>query len=183
MDKRQQRYNMSNNSFFSYFPTIQIAGVDVRELTKQFKINVEKYSDDKTVFITYQVEDGDRPEDVAQKLYKDPQLFWIVLLSNTTKDYFYDWAMKDEELRLYTGKILTDTIQEVQDSLVTGEDLETEFISLYGQTGDTYQEAQDRFSNSTYSILFDANELKKSIRVLNPKRLGDFLFKMDKFLV
>jgi hypothetical protein len=42
-------------------------------------------------FIEYIVEDGERPDDVAFKIYGDPKWFWLVLLSNNIVDVETEW--------------------------------------------------------------------------------------------
>lgn len=57
-----------------------------------------------SIFYNYSVKDGERPEDIANKMYKDPQKHWIVLLSNNITDPQYDWALGSQQLEDYISK-------------------------------------------------------------------------------
>ena len=45
------------------------------------------------LFDSYDVKNGERPEDVAFKFYGDAELHWVVLLTNNVTDRFYQWLM------------------------------------------------------------------------------------------
>lgn len=57
-----------------------------------------------SIFYDYSVKDGERPEDIANKMYKDPQKHWIVLLSNNITDPQYDWVLGSRQLEDYINK-------------------------------------------------------------------------------
>ena len=50
-------------------------------------------------FIEYIVEDGERPDDVAFKIYGDPKWFWLVLLSNNIVDVENEWPMSQSKVQ------------------------------------------------------------------------------------
>jgi len=45
------------------------------------------------LYDTYDVKEGERPEDIAFKLYGDPEYHWIVLYANNITDRYHDWPM------------------------------------------------------------------------------------------
>ena len=45
------------------------------------------------MFDKYDVKYGERPEDIAFKYYDDPELHWVVLLTNNVTDRYYQWPM------------------------------------------------------------------------------------------
>jgi len=57
-----------------------------------------------SIFYEYSVKDGERPEDIAAKMYKDPQKHWIVLLSNNITDPQYDWVLSMRAFDDYINK-------------------------------------------------------------------------------
>ena len=57
-----------------------------------------------SIFYEYSVKDGERPEDIAAKMYKDPQKHWIVLLSNNITDPQYDWVLSMRAFEDYVNK-------------------------------------------------------------------------------
>lgn len=87
---------MSN--YFSYFPTtkhdIKNDGGDV-ELTnilRRFKIDSELKSRSE-VFYNYQIQDGDRPDTIAEKYYGNANYAWLVLHFNEIEDAIFDWPL------------------------------------------------------------------------------------------
>lgn len=57
-----------------------------------------------SIFYDYSVKDGERPEDIAAKMYKDPQKHWIILLSNNITDPQYDWVLSMSAFEDYINK-------------------------------------------------------------------------------
>ena len=53
------------------------------------------------LFDTYDVSDGERPEDVAFQLYGDPELHWVILMTNNVTDRFYQWPLTQPELQAH----------------------------------------------------------------------------------
>jgi len=51
------------------------------------------------LFDKYDVRDGERPEDVAFKLYGDAELHWIVLMVNDITDRYYQWPLSQPQFQ------------------------------------------------------------------------------------
>ena len=43
------------------------------------------------LYDTYDVKEGERPEDIAFKLYGDAEYHWVVLFANNITDRYHDW--------------------------------------------------------------------------------------------
>jgi hypothetical protein len=82
-------------------------------------------------YIDYVIKDGEMSEHVAQRVYNKPDYNWIILLSNTIYNPFFDWPMSQDQLESY-----------VSDKYAGS----TLFFSCIGSTAATFQ----RSSNSTY---------------------------------
>lgn len=54
-----------------------------------------------TAFTYYQIQDNERPEQIAKKLYNDPQLDWILLLTNNIKNVNNEWPLDNDSLYKY----------------------------------------------------------------------------------
>ena len=52
-------------------------------------------------YILYEVEDGETPELLAEKVYKDIGAGWIILYTNQILDPQFDWPLSDENFRKY----------------------------------------------------------------------------------
>ena len=53
------------------------------------------------VFDNYDVVAGERPEDIAFKYYGDPELHWVILMTNNITDRYYQWPLKQPELQAH----------------------------------------------------------------------------------
>ena len=53
------------------------------------------------LFDSYDVTNGERPEDIAFKLYGDPELHWVILMTNNITDRFYQWPLTQPELQAH----------------------------------------------------------------------------------
>lgn len=49
----------------------------------------------------YTIKDGDRPEILAEKVYGDPEAYWMILYPNSIVDPYYDWPMDDRTFQKY----------------------------------------------------------------------------------
>ena len=85
-------------SYFSNFPLMayDINGDKkfklVTDIIKRVKIRSAVKSGS-LLFDKYDVKYGERPEDIAFKYYDDPELHWVVLLTNNVTDRYYQWPM------------------------------------------------------------------------------------------
>jgi hypothetical protein len=56
------------------------------------------------LYYTYDVKDGEKPEDIAAKMYNDVEKHWIILLANGVVDPQYDWVMGQNAFENYINK-------------------------------------------------------------------------------
>jgi len=85
--------------YFSKFPTIpyDAAGTnqskDVKNLLRRVAVRA-KIKTNTLFYDTYDVKDGETPESIADKLYDDAELHWVVLLVNDITDIYHQWPMR-----------------------------------------------------------------------------------------
>jgi len=53
------------------------------------------------LFDNYDVVAGERPEDIAFKYYGDPELHWVILMTNNITDRYYQWPLTQPELQAH----------------------------------------------------------------------------------
>ena len=53
------------------------------------------------LFDNYDVADGERPEDIAFKLYGDPEYHWVILMTNNIPDRYYQWPLTQPQFQEY----------------------------------------------------------------------------------
>ncbi len=103
-------------AYFDQLPTVFVADsgqeekVKYKEVKNIFRrvILPEKMAKYATLFNEYYIPDGMRPDMVAQKFYGDPELDWIILLSNNITDIYTQWPKRENALNDYVANIYDD---------------------------------------------------------------------------
>ena len=91
------------DSYFSKFPTIVYNNTLCRDLSRRIKID-DKTRNALTLYYTYTLEDGDRADIIADAYYKEPQMDWLLWLTNEIIDPYYDWHLSDRDFNDYLVK-------------------------------------------------------------------------------
>ena len=82
--------------YFENFPLIVYDSVGnfkiVTNLLKRVALRT-KVRTNTLLFDTYDVREGETPEMIADKLYDDSQLHWVVLFVNNITDRYHQWPM------------------------------------------------------------------------------------------
>ena len=87
--------------YVSRLPDAKISDyIRVKNLFKKGYLKEDIFQD-LTLFTKYQVQGNERPDNVAYKIYNDPSLDWIVLLSNNIINIQTEWPMQQYELDRY----------------------------------------------------------------------------------
>ena len=72
----------------------------VTDLMTRVKVR-EKVVDEISLYDTYDVPSGERPEDTAFKHFGSATYHWVILLTNDITDVFYDWPMSDQTFETF----------------------------------------------------------------------------------
>ena len=87
--------------YVSRLPDAKISDyITVKNLFKRGKLADDIFQD-LTVFTKYEIRGDDRPDNVADKVYDDPDLDWIVLLSNNIINIQSEWPMPQRDFDRY----------------------------------------------------------------------------------
>ena len=93
--------------YFSPFPRINynLSGVngntiEVTDIFRRVKAR-NKIADNVTMLDKYDVKEGEKPEDIAYKVYGDADYFWIVTLDNNIVNRYYDWPLDSFSFQEY----------------------------------------------------------------------------------
>jgi hypothetical protein len=170
--------------FFRYFPSVPYRfqsgdstfSLDLTNITIRFSI-MERLKQHVTVLYDYIVQDGERPDTVANKLYGSPDHTWIVLLVNNILS-LYDWPLHNAEFDRY--------IKEKYGSLAAAQ-----ARSIY-KTTDGYvvdavsymalPAAQRATTVSCYDDELSQNEAKRRIRVIPAEFVEPLVLELRKTL-
>ena len=91
--------------YFSKFGKIQY-GFDkttyktVTDIMKRVKVR-DKIINEMSLYNKYDVKSGETPETIAFKHFGNPELHWVILLTNNITDRYYDWPMSEQEFELF----------------------------------------------------------------------------------
>ena len=97
-------------AYFSYFPNTYVGeGVNqdepyryrlVKNIFRRVKVreDLDQYV---TAFEAYSIKDTDTPSSLANILYGDSKLDWVILLVNNIIDFYEQWPKSNEDLYTY----------------------------------------------------------------------------------
>jgi hypothetical protein len=99
--------------YFSNFPKIyydfaqdntSIALQILTDITTNVRVRKEVL-ENITLYDEYDMMDGETPEIVAEKVYGNPELHWVIMLVNQRYDYIQDFPMSSLELEQYVKSV------------------------------------------------------------------------------
>ena len=88
--------------YFANFPVIPYDSVGdynfkiVTNLLKRVVVR-SKVKANTSFYDTYDVKEGETPEILADKLYGDPELHWVILLFNDITDVYHQWPQNQNQ--------------------------------------------------------------------------------------
>lgn len=146
-------------SYFKLFPnTYYKSGEKLQIVTNilasvDFDQNIKK---NQSVYITYEVKDSDTPEIIAHKIYGDPEAHWIILHLNNIINPFFDWPMKQVDVKKYCDKKYgQDHINDTHHYQVNGIVVDSDYPDAIEVTNFEHEE--------------NINDKKRLIKLLDPK--------------
>ena len=142
-----------------------------------------------TGFSYYQIPENTRPDVVAQNIYGDPELDWVILITNNIMNVRNEWPLSNNDLYDYMlekyGSVEKinevnhwETI-EIRDDytrilLRSGLEVDKDFTFTYSISNTTYTvNPTVAVTNETYEIR--KNDNKRMIKLLKPEYLSTFV--------
>ena len=90
-----------NLEYVSRLPNAKISDyITVKNLFKRGNLADDIFQD-LTIFTKYEIKGDDRPDNVANKVYQDPDLDWVILLSNNIINIQSEWPMPQRDFDRY----------------------------------------------------------------------------------
>ena len=87
--------------YVSRLPDAKISDyITVKNLFKRGKLADDIFQD-LTVFTKYEIRGNDRPDNVANKVYDDPDLDWVILLANNIINIQTEWPLPQRDFDRY----------------------------------------------------------------------------------
>jgi len=179
---------LPNISYLSRLPNASTNEdyITVKNFFKRAKIRTD-INNAITAFDYYQITDNQRPEVVASSLYGDPELDWIILITNNITNIRDQWPLSNNDLYNYmidkygSDEALSDIhhyetteVKDEYDRLVvpSGLQVDSNFTVTYTKFNNTVSTVSPVKQVTNYEYETDINEEKRKIRVLKPAYLS-----------
>ena len=176
--------------YFESFPKIFYDSVGqgnpkvVTNLLRRVAIRA-KVKTNTMLYDTYDVKSGETPEIIADKLYQDPELHWIVMLVNNVTDRYHQWPMKEHQFNTFLNEKYDnpDGVHHYEISQESG-DTSTK-IEVYANealyTGDTdFYNSATIVTNREYEER--EQDKKRQIRLLDPRYVDEFVDEFEQLI-
>jgi len=165
-------YDVKNNGNYKLLPDI-LKRVKQRNAIKSGQF----------IFDTYDVRNGEKPEDIAYKWFGDAQLHWVILMTNDITDRYYQWPMNDAQFEEFIADKYSNPdgihhYEVTKDSGRTTGQGPNDYSYLVEVNSDTDNAIS--ISNREYEERIQ--DKNRSIRLLNQRFLSDFIEEFDKLI-
>ena len=176
-------------SYFSKFPkiTYDMKGDSVRKLIPDILRRVKLRATIKSggmLFDKYDVKEGEKPEDVAFKWFGDPELHWIILMTNNVTDRYYDWPMNQVQFAEYLTDKYGTNVDAIHHYEVTKDSGRTtsKGPSDYSHKVEVNSDTDNASSISNREYEEREQDKKRQIQLLEKSLLGDFIAEFDRLV-
>tara|TARA_B100001989_G_scaffold243478_1_gene211229 strand:+ start:3641 stop:4255 length:615 start_codon:yes stop_codon:yes gene_type:complete len=139
-----------------------------------------------TLFDETTVGDGERPEDIAVRLYRNPFYNWTLLIANDITDYYAQWPRSVKQLEDFvankydnpqaTKHHVTTEVRDANNNIIVpaGKVVPSNFSVAY-YNGSTTVTATPTVSVSNAQYENEINAEKQLIKVIKPDIIEDFV--------
>ena len=162
--------------YFERFPLIPYDSVgngDFKYVTNLLKrIGVRaKVKTNISVFDTYDVKEGETPEMIADKLYDDPELHWVVLLMNDISDRYHQWPLNHNQFIAHINDKYSDidAVHHYEIDQTSGDTT----LKINIGTDNTEHSGATAITNYEYEVAQE--DKKRKIRLLDPEYIDAFI--------
>ena len=162
--------------YFGHFPLIPYDSVGdgnfklVTNLLKRVAVR-SKVKTNVLVFDTYDVKSGETPELIADKLYNDPELHWVVLMMNDITDRYHQWPLNENQFLAHINDKYSnvDATHHYEISQTSGDTT----IKIDIGTDNTDHSGATAITNYEYEVARE--DKKRQIRLLDPAYIESFV--------
>ena len=172
-------------NYFKHFPQVPYRfssngaswSLDITDITRHAAL-VEKVKQQITAFHSYVIQDGERPDTIATKVYGSPEYTWIILVVNNILTLF-DWPLTEAEF----SRFITNKYGSLHAS--------TEVLFYLTTAGDYVDSVtyallptdQQGGTRNAYEDEILKNEAKRAIRVLPQQFVGPLQAELQRAFV
>ena len=157
----------------------------VKNIWRRAQILVE-YKTQVTLFTEENVRDGERPEDIATRLYRNPFYNWTILVINDITDVYSQWPKSVQQLQdfinqkysnpMATKHHVTTEVKDANNNIIVpaGKVVPSNYsIAYYNGSATITATPVVSITNATYET--ELNSKKQNIQVVKPDLIEDFV--------
>ena len=157
----------------------------VKNIWRRAQILVE-YKSQVTLFTEENVRDGERPEDIATRLYRNPFYNWTILVINDITDVYSQWPKSVQQLQEFinskysnpmaTKHHVTTEVKDANGNIIVpaGKIVPSNYqIAYYNGSNTVTAIPVASVTNATYET--ELNSKKQNIQVVKPELIEDFV--------
>ena len=182
---------LPNISYVSLLPNQNRSDerIEVKNLFKRAKLRTD-VDQSVTAFDYYLIQDNERPDIIAERIYDSPELDWVILVTNNITSIRNQWPLGNNELYNYclekygsdenimaTHHFETKETKDQYGRVILEGKLivDQNFTFTYTKDNNTSETINPAQSVSNYTYEQRLNEDKRKIRVLKPNLLPAFI--------
>ena len=182
---------LPNISYVSLLPNQNRSDerIEVKNLFKRAKLRTD-VDQSVTAFDYYLIQDNERPDIIAERIYDSPELDWVILVTNNITSIRNQWPLGNNELYNYclekygsdenimaTHHFETKETKDQYGRIILEGKLivDQNFTFTYTKDNNTSETINPAQSVSNYTYEQRLNEDKRKIRVLKPNLLPAFI--------
>ncbi|AUR97786.1 baseplate wedge protein [Vibrio phage 1.244.A._10N.261.54.C3] len=143
------------------------------------------FKDNAALYMRYTIKDGESARDIAEKIYDDAGLFWVIYLANDIHNIMDQWPQPSHKLKAHLLAELgwegLDAIHHYVDANGNTTDLKAMKIKS-GNINATDAEVISRYSLTavtTEDYEIGLNEAKRSIKLIDPEHTSNFTAQIE----
>ena len=157
------------------------------EILTEFKAQISLFDEDN-------VQDGERPEDIATRLYRNPFYNWTIFIINDITDYYAQWPRSVTQLQDFitqkysnpqaTKHHVTTEVKDAENNIIVpaGKIVPSNFqVSYYNGSTTVTANPVVSVTNAMYET--ELNSKKQSIQVVKPNIIEDFVAEYNSLLL
>ena len=147
---------------------------------------ITEFKSQVSLFVEDQVGDGERPEDVATRLYSNPFYNWTILIINDITDYYAQWPRSVTQLQDFVNQkydnaqatkhhVTTEVIDANNNIIVPAGKIVASNFQVAYYNGSTTVTANPVVSVSNAMYETELNSKKQAIQVVKPDLIEYFV--------
>ena len=143
------------------FPFSKSDYIVAKNFFRRYKLNDDIFSQ-AVYFKKYAVQDGERPDTIAKKIYGNPYYDWVVLLTNNVINAQYDWPLSGYDLAQVIESNFDDPYSEIRHYEIR-EDIGTYTKGL--RVDKTFYDGQHKLNIGGSIITKNGNEIASPVTI------------------